>query len=64
MAVKSSDEILESLAVRSRIRTTKVYLSDIDEMVRGLGVLGRLGSHERRQRDDGGGGRRKGMMGV
>ena len=45
MAIKSSDEFMVAVQVRSRIRTTKVYLSDIDEVVRRGELSGRLGVH-------------------
>lgn len=61
MAIKSSDEFVVAVQVRSRIRTTKVYLSDIDEVVRGGELSGRLGVHvagngemEGKERDDDG----------
>ena len=45
MAIKSSDEFMVAVQVRSRIRTTKVYLSDIDEVVRRGELSRRLGVH-------------------
>ncbi len=60
MAAKSSGEILKRLRARSRIRTTKVYLSDVDEIVRCLKVLSRLWGHCSER----GGGVGGGMMGV
>jgi hypothetical protein len=54
MAIKSSDEFVVAVQVKSRIRTTKVYLSDIDEVVRRGELSGRLGVHVAKNGEMGG----------
>ena len=62
MAIKSSDEFVVAVQVRSRIRTTKVYLSDIDEVVRRGELSGRLGVHVTGNGEMGG--KKETMVGV